>query len=1101
MPPAKRWLLRLAVLLLIFFIPFSRHPDTADAVRADAYTATRNTTKLIVDARDTQTLSALPRQGGMLLADYGAFSLWRVSPANARSLQTRTSVIYQDDFDTIMLRGNSFDTGTGSPAVSAELRQQRIAGPQFWMVQFIGPIKAEWLDTLRDLGLRPVSYMPHHAYVVWGTDAELRQLEQLVPTSTTIQWAGAYHPAYRLDPSLQQTVQQSRPAELLDVTIQLYRTPRLRQSLAQLQQISDAVYMQPLSVGDFVAVALSLPADQPAVLAHWDDVFNVEPWETPELFDERQGQIVAGNLEGTQPAGPGYLDWLAEHDFPTTPTSYPLVAIVDSGIDVGSAENPQHPDLRELGDAARASRLGAIINCTLDSDGTDFEGHGTLNAGIIGGYNSQTEAPYADAAGYRHGLGISPYGRMTGTKIFDSSGWFDIDGCSDSFTAMLEKTYAAGAVITSNSWGSRASSRYTFLGQFYDAATRDGSNRVAGAQPMLHIFSAGNSGPATFSLGSPATAKNVISVGATEHVRDDGVIDGCRVAAADSADDIIFFSSRGPTRDKRFKPDLVAPGTHIQGPASQSPNFTGYGVCGAQGNADDDLDGRYYPAGQTLYTWSSGTSHSAPAVAGAASLLHEYYERVWNPGKTPSPAMVKALLLNQPRYLTGVDANDLLPSFNQGWGGLNLGAILDEPSLYLVDQDVLFGATGETFQLDGTIQDTARPVAISLVWSDAPGTTTGATLVNDLNLEVTVGETVYRGNVFTGDVSRDGGGFDYRNNVERVYLPAGTGGPISVRVSAANIAGDGVPGNATMLDQDFALVATNVAEVFSVAATDTTWSEVTGNGDTIIDPGETIAVQVTLMNRGSRALTDITGEMTAVDSIATVTGTTSDYPDLSTPGATATNNTGYLLKIGPWHSCGKPLTLAQTITTGDGWQGTTQVSLPTGIMAPAQNYAYTGPSQDIPDNDYIDELRSSMSISDTGTIADVNVHLEITHPWVGDVGVILESPEGTFIDLVDRPGDGAERGANFRGTIFDDEGADGSITAATAPFTGSFIPLDALSRFDGESLEGEWTLYVYDEGLDDIGTLDSWSLDIQTTRRVCTVDSRPIYLPLVSQAQ
>jgi subtilisin-like proprotein convertase family protein len=294
---------------------------------------------------------------------------------------------------------------------------------------------------------------------------------------------------------------------------------------------------------------------------------------------------------------------------------------------------------------------------------------------------------------------------------------------------------------------------------------------------------------------------------------------------------------------------------------------------------------------------------------------------------------------------------------------------------------------------------------------------------------------------------------------------------------------------------------TNVADVFSAAATEATWSEVAGNGDAIIDPGETIAVQVTLMNRGNRALTGITGKMSAVGSVANITGTTSDYPDLNTPGDTATNNSNYLLKVGLGHVCGKPLTLAQTITTGDGWQGTTQVSLPTGAMTAAQNYAYPGPSQEIPDNDYWDELRSSINITDTGTIADVNVRVELTHPWVGDVGIILESPDGTFADLVHRPGDGAERGANFRGTTFDDEGADGPITAATAPFTGSFIPLDALSRFDGESMEGEWRLYVYDEGFDDIGTLDRWSLDIQSTRRVCSVDTWFVYLPLAGHAQ
>src|SRR5262249_59412911 len=54
-----------------------------------------------------------------------------------------------------------------------------------------------------------------------------------------------------------------------------------------------------------------------------------------------------------------------------------------------------------------------------------------------------------------------------------------------------------------------------------------------------------------------------------------------------------------------------------------------------------------------------------------------------------------------------------------------------------------------------------------------------------------------------------GGSADPRNNVESVFLPAGTSGNFTVTVRATNIAGDGVPGNADTTDQDFALVIYN----------------------------------------------------------------------------------------------------------------------------------------------------------------------------------------------------------------------------------------------------------------------------------------------------
>src|SRR5689334_24547864 len=59
------------------------------------------------------------------------------------------------------------------------------------------------------------------------------------------------------------------------------------------------------------------------------------------------------------------------------------------------------------------------------------------------------------------------------------------------------------------------------------------------------------------------------------------------------------FSSGGPTFDGRAKPDIVAPGTHIHGAASQSQFFNGVGICPGVPV--------FQPPNQQLYTWSSGT--------------------------------------------------------------------------------------------------------------------------------------------------------------------------------------------------------------------------------------------------------------------------------------------------------------------------------------------------------------------------------------------------------------------------------------------------------------------------------------------------------------
>ena len=278
-----------------------------------------------------------------------------------------------------------------------------------------------------------------------------------------------------------------------------------------------------------------------------------------------------------------------------------------------------------------------IGDCTAVPNGYGLAGLGNINAGIVASYTNLTGSPHVDAQGYRIGLGISPYGRVAGTKVFRNSGTFDNSACGGSNAGQVASAYNNGAAMTSNSWGAPASmGAYTATSQAFDALTRDASSTAAGNQEMLHIFAGGNAGPGTGSVSAPGTGKNVLTVGATEGVRDEGVLDGCNITAANNADDIIGFSGRGPTTDGRAKPDITAPGTHIQGPASQDPGFDGTGVCALSNN-------NYYPTGQTLYTWSSGTSHSTPAVAGAASLLYEYYGRVLRPGQTPSPAMAQAL--------------------------------------------------------------------------------------------------------------------------------------------------------------------------------------------------------------------------------------------------------------------------------------------------------------------------------------------------------------------------------------------------------------------------------------------------------------------------
>jgi hypothetical protein len=459
-----------------------------------------------------------------------------------------------------------------------------------------------------------------------------------------------------------------------------------------------------------------------------------------------------------------------------------VVEVVDDSVNLDG-----HPDLPP-------SRIAFAMNPTSQSGLQG--GHGFLNAHIVGGFNDGSGPAVEDLLGFNYGLGIAPFARLGVTGIFGPNFATPTD--------WENSAYGLGTRISTNSWGFPAVRRYDSRAQEYDRIVRDAQFITPGHQSMITIFAAGNSGPGSNTVSTPSTAKNVLTVGASENVRVTG-LDGCLIdnSGADNLSDIIGFSSRGPVNsaggDGRVKPDIVAPGTHIQAGVPQF-NYSGASICNP-----------FFPIGQTLYSWSSGTSHSTPAVAGAAALL---YQDMLNKNRpAPSPAMVKAYLMNSASYMTGAGANDSLPSNNQGMGRLDLGRAFDGGRRILVDQTQTLGATGDLAIHSALVADAGRPLRVTIAWTDAPGPATGSPQVNDLDLEVIVGGVTYKGNVFSGAHSTGGGSADVRNNVESVFLPAGTSGPVTVRVIAANIAGDGVPGNADVTDQDFALVIYNADPV------------------------------------------------------------------------------------------------------------------------------------------------------------------------------------------------------------------------------------------------------------------------------------------------
>jgi hypothetical protein len=754
--------------------------------------------KVIIGAGDQELYATLVARNAISSEiDYGSFRLVVVDEqmigGRGEIEALAQSIAVRDDQDLIALNGYILDT-TNPEAVysqiAPELRQGDIGEISaqsgavtrgLFIVQFAGPIKDSWLRALRRTGAEIITYIASNAYVVRANSKIAKRLKSSFKDNSFVQFVGGYEPAFRLSPGLQ-AARLAEGGQVRRITVQVIDGPDAEQAIADLKAIA-AEFVHSYQVVNYHNVQIDITASRLDEVARMDAVFALEERGQIRRMDEAQGQIVAGNLSGNAPSGPGYISWLAGKGFSSSQFTSFAVNVVDDATSLTG-----HPDL--------ASGRVAFQNNPTNQTGAQG-GHGFLNAHIVGGFNSGTGTAVEDALGFNYGLGIAPYARVGSTAIFG--------GTASSGTTWESTAYGQGARISSNSWGfqdalQRPIARYDTNAQAYDRIVRDAQTGTAGHQQMTIVFAAGNDGSAANTVSTPGTAKNIITVGAGENVRQTGA-DGCGIGntGADSANDVISFSSRGPVNsaggDGRIKPDIMAPGTHIEAGVPQS-NYNGSSVCN-----------QFWPSGQTLYGWSSGTSHSTPAVAGGTALVYQYFLN--NSLPTPSPAMIKAFLMNSATRMAGVGANDTLPSNNQGMGRMDLGRAFDGASRIQVDQTQVLGTTGQTHQVTGSVSNTGLPFRVTLAWTDAPGPTSGAPWVNNLDLEVTIGGVTYRGNVFSGGASVAGGTADTRNNVESVWLPAGTSGNFTVTVRATNIAGDGVPGNADTTDQDFALVVYN----------------------------------------------------------------------------------------------------------------------------------------------------------------------------------------------------------------------------------------------------------------------------------------------------
>ncbi|WP_284652747.1 zinc-dependent metalloprotease [Flavobacterium terrisoli] len=124
---------------------------------------------------------------------------------------------------------------------------------------------------------------------------------------------------------------------------------------------------------------------------------------------------------------------------------------------------------------------------------------------------------------------------------------------------------------------------------------------------------------------------------------------------------------------------------------------------------------------------------------------------------------------------------------------------------------------------------------------------------------------------------------------------------------------------------------------------------------------------------------------------------------------------------------------------------------------------------------------STLTVTQTGTISDVNISMYITHTWVNDMIITLISPAGTQVQLVNHPC--VSNPLENVDATFDDAGT-ALVCAVNPAISGTLIPIQSLSAFNGQAMNGLWTLRVLDTFNEDGGSIDFWSLELCSTTAV-----------------
>ena len=507
----------------------------------------------------------------------------------------------------IRLRNETITTTPASKAVAAaQLQAQGLSAKTpasgLFLIQFENTPSPTDRAELQTLGVELLKYVPEDAFVARFNNVSPDKVGGL----RYVRWVGPFRPDDKIHPGLSAAARVASPSnQIVAVNILLSPDAKSAEVAGVRSLLASVQHESRLRQGTILRGTLD-PARLPA-LAQSGSVLWIERAPRRKLVDEFASKIVGGD-DGNV-GTPTVTEQLGFGGAGVT------VCVADTGLDTGNT-NTMHPDLR--GRVTGFKYYGSL------TDGSDGYGHGTHCAGIVAG-NAATGETDPDTGAF-YGLGVASGASLFIERIFDADANEVSPAPADG--DLTRDAVRAGAQIGANSWGNDVQGEYDIDAAQFDELVRDADASTPGDQPYILEFSAGNAGPDSETMDSPASGKNVIATGASENVP--GTLAETYGLYADGPDTMADFSSRGPCQDGRIKPDLVAPGTWIASAASSA--------------APDEAAIAWSPI-DDYYVYMGGTSMSGPHAAGAAAVFVQYYKSL-HTNAVPSPALVKAALIN-----------------------------------------------------------------------------------------------------------------------------------------------------------------------------------------------------------------------------------------------------------------------------------------------------------------------------------------------------------------------------------------------------------------------------------------------------------------------